>query len=524
MPLTLLQDWCRGEHLNSQRSMLILGIPEDCSEDDFQETVHAALRHLGRYRVIGRMFRREENAQASLLEFAEDFDCSSVPREIVGKGGPWEVIVEPPNSDGEFLTRLNHLLEEERRTVSDINRILGSYTNSTPRLAFNPEVWNWAQTLEVTVQPLLEQMLYRELRVFSGNTVAVPGMSAFEAWFEHATDMLQMWQVPEMEKRRRLIECLRGPALQVVSVLRANNAGVTVKECLQALQQVFGPVENGKMAQIKFCKAYQEPGEKVSNFVVRLEPLLQKAIEKKVIPRKNVNQTRLKRILGGATLTDTLRDKLKLMKQRRKPPGFLALVKLLREEEEWEATMGPEREFLEGLELSPRSPNRVSGFGPFVPTSDQSVETWPSQGSLRRRRRGRRGSRGGKGSVLGAGSGDAGNRNHHTFCYSCGEDGHIRVQCFNPSNLRLVKQTKDILEKWKGAVQTNSRRLEGGRRAQLPSPGQTPSPFTSCHQPRPNGTQLFGGHTQGPHEVSGTHARNGPSWPRRHQKLHYRTQ
>ncbi|XP_069895644.1 paraneoplastic antigen Ma3 isoform X2 [Dipodomys merriami] len=422
--------------------MLILGIPEDCSEDDFQETVHAALRHLGRYRVIGRMFRREENAQASLLEFAEDFDCSSVPREIVGKGGAWEVIVEPPNSDGEFLTRLNHLLEEERRTVSDINRILGSYTNSTPRLAFNPEVWNWAQTLEVTVQPLLEQMLYRELRVFSGNTVAVPGMSAFETWFEHATDMLQMWQVPEMEKRRRLIECLRGPALQVVSVLRANNAGITVKECLQALQQVFGPVENGKMAQIKFCKAYQEPGEKVSNFVVRLEPLLQKAIEKKVIPRKNVNQTRLKRILGGATLTDKLRDKLKLMKQRRKPPGFLALVKLLREEEEWEATMGTEREFLEGLELSPRSPSRVSGLGPFVPTSDQSVDTWPSQGSLRRRRRGRRGRRGGKGSVLGAGSGDAGNRNHHTFCYSCGEDGHIRVQCFNPSNLRLVKQKK----------------------------------------------------------------------------------
>ena len=29
MPLNLLQDWCRGEHLNTQRSMLILGIPED---------------------------------------------------------------------------------------------------------------------------------------------------------------------------------------------------------------------------------------------------------------------------------------------------------------------------------------------------------------------------------------------------------------------------------------------------------------------------------------------------------------
>ena len=64
MPLNLLQDWCRGEHLNTQRSMLILGIPEDCSEDEFEETLHEALKHLGRYRIIGRMFRREENAQA----------------------------------------------------------------------------------------------------------------------------------------------------------------------------------------------------------------------------------------------------------------------------------------------------------------------------------------------------------------------------------------------------------------------------------------------------------------------------
>ncbi|KAM4799699.1 paraneoplastic antigen Ma3 [Urocitellus parryii] len=349
MPLTLLQDWCRGEHLDTQRSMLILGIPEDCSEDEFEETLQEALRHLGRYRVIGRMFRREENAQAFLLELAQDFDYALVPREILGKGGPWEVIVKPRNTDEEFLNRLNRFLEEERRSVSDMNRVLGSCTNcSAPRLAISPDFWTWAQTLGAAVQPLLEQMLYRELRVFSGNTISIPGALAFDAWLEHTTEMLQMWQVPEGEKRRRLMECLRGPALQVVSVLRANNAAITVEECLAALQQVFGPVESRKIAQVKFCKAYQEPGEKVSSFVVRLEPLLQKAVEKNAVSRRNVNQTRLKRILGGATLPDKLREKLKLMKQRRKPPGFLALVKLLREEEEWEATIGPEREILEG--------------------------------------------------------------------------------------------------------------------------------------------------------------------------------
>lgn len=108
--------------------MLILGIPKDCSEDEFEETLQEALRHLGRYRIIGRMFRREENAQAFLVELARDFDYALVPREIQGKGGLWEVMVKPPNSDNEFLNTLNHFLEEERRTLSDMNRVPGTYS------------------------------------------------------------------------------------------------------------------------------------------------------------------------------------------------------------------------------------------------------------------------------------------------------------------------------------------------------------------------------------------------------------
>ncbi|XP_053435745.1 paraneoplastic antigen Ma3 [Nycticebus coucang] len=439
MPLTLLQDWCRGEHLDTQRCMLILGIPEDCSEDEFEETFQESFRALGRYRVIGRMFRREENAQAFLLELAQDIDYSLVPREIPGKGGPWEVIVKPLNSDGEFLSRLNRFLEEERRSVSDMNRVLQSDTNFlAPRVTISPDLWTWAQTLGAAVQPLLEQMLYRELRVFSGNTISIPGALAFDAWLEHTTDMLQMWQVPEGEKRRRLMECLRGPALQVISGLRAGNAAITVEECLAALQQVFGPVESRKIAQVKFCKAYQEAGEKVSSFVIRLEPLLQKAVEKNAVSRRNVNQTRLKQVLSGATLPDKLRDKLKLMKQRRKPPGFLALVKLLREEEEWEATLGPDRARLEGLEVGPR-PSGVSAVGALsVPALSNRFEAKLSHGARRRRGRGQHR----RGGMPRAGSRGSRKRKRHTFCYGCGEDGHIRVECFNPSNQPLVKQKR----------------------------------------------------------------------------------
>ncbi|XP_007957220.1 paraneoplastic antigen Ma3 [Orycteropus afer afer] len=418
MPVALLQDWCRGEHLDIQRALLVLGVPEDCPGAELQETLRAALRHLGSYRVIGRMFRREENGQALLLELARDIDYALVPREISAKGGPWEVIVKPRNSDGEFLNRLNRFLEDERRSVADMNRVLRSGPACpAPGMAISPEFWAWAQTLGAAVQPLLEQLLYRELRVFSGHTVSIPGALAFDAWLEHTTDVLQMWQVPEGEKRRRLMECLRGPALQVVSGLRANNAAVSVAECLAALQQVFGPVESRKISQVKLCKARQEIGEKVSSFVVRLEPLLQRAVEKNAISRRGINQARLKQVLGGATLPDKLRDRLRLMKQRRRPPGFLALVKLLREEEEWEATVGPAR--------------------PEEPTSSgDSAQVRPPQGSGRRRGRGQRR----RGGAARAGAPAAEERKRHSFCYGCGEDGHIRAQCTNPQNQLLVEQ------------------------------------------------------------------------------------
>lgn len=119
------------------------------------------------------------------------------------------MIVKPPRSDDIFPNRLDHFLEEERHTVSDMNRVLGTYSNySLTKTAISADSWAWAQTLGAVMQPLLEQMLYQELRIFSGNTVSTPGLLAFDSWFEHTTEMLQMWQLPEVKKRQRLMECL----------------------------------------------------------------------------------------------------------------------------------------------------------------------------------------------------------------------------------------------------------------------------------------------------------------------------
>ncbi|CAO2621558.1 Paraneoplastic antigen Ma3 homolog [Lemmus lemmus] len=601
MGLAILLDWCRLMGANSQRSLLILGIPDDCEEEEFQEALQAVLGPLGRYRVLGKIFRKEIGAKVALVEFADNLNQSLIPQQIPNDRGPWTVIFLPrvPDSDlqdtfnfpaqahGQALEGASGEAGASGRSVEegDVVRAVGEAGGAAEERAedearepdeegaegeeggagvIGAVAWAgaageveaageggvlgagaggdegsegdeeesvddegsgsdegsagdegsvddgvvvgeagavgeneagaidearmsdeegaagdmgiagilgavglagaageaggsgeegafdvaggahgavaWTQQWGQAMQPILENMAYQELRHFSGMEEPGCGGLSFESWLDHANDMLYMWRhISERERRRRLVESLGGPALDLLCELLEEHPDTPAQDCLDALVQVFGPVESRRMAQMKFCKAYQEPGEKVSSFVVRLEALLQKALEKRAIARRNVNQTRLKRILGGATLTEKLREKLTLMKQRRKPPGFLALVRFLREEEEWEATMGPEDSCAQGLETGP-SPSTLGSRerALFIPAFDSGLEKRPYQGSRRRRGRGQHR----RGGVPRDRSQGARKRNYDTFCYSCGEDGHIRVHCLNPSNRALVKQKR----------------------------------------------------------------------------------
>lgn len=95
MALAILQDWCGWMGVNAQRSLLILGIPDDC-EEEFQEAVQAALRPMGRYRVLGKVFRKEIGAKVTLVEFADNLNQSLIPQQIPNNRGSWSVIFLPP--------------------------------------------------------------------------------------------------------------------------------------------------------------------------------------------------------------------------------------------------------------------------------------------------------------------------------------------------------------------------------------------------------------------------------------------
>ncbi|XP_014653148.1 PREDICTED: paraneoplastic antigen-like protein 5 [Ceratotherium simum simum] len=393
MAVTLLEDWCKGMDLDPRKALLIVGIPVECTEAEIKETVKAGLQPLCTYRVLGRMFRREDNAKAVLIEFADTVNYAMIPSQILGKGGAWEVVVKPRNPDDEFISRLNYFLKDEGWRMVDVARTLGY---STPTENMEPE--GLAQVKPPVLQPLKESMWYRKLKVFSGSTFPGPGEENFEDWLEQVTEMMQIWQVSEVEKRRRLLESLHGSALSIMRVLQANNDSMTVEQCLDALKEIFGNKEEWRTSQFKFLQTFQKSGEKISVFLLRLEPLLQRAVQHSSMSMHSTDMIRLKHILARASMATTLRGKLELLDQRGCPPTFLELVKLIRDEEEWETTMAvtneKERQVGRGHRASGRQvvveatvpmPQAIVQAGPF---SESSTQTFPEGAvpSLKRRR------------------------------------------------------------------------------------------------------------------------------------------
>uniref|UniRef100_A0A8D1TEG1 PNMA family member 6E n=1 Tax=Sus scrofa TaxID=9823 RepID=A0A8D1TEG1_PIG len=226
MALAMLRDWCRWMGVKAQRALLILGIPDDCEDQEFledqefQEAVRAALRPLGRYRVL-----------------------------------------EPGG-----------------------------------------------------------------------------GEESFESWLDHANDMLYLWRhVSERERRRRLVESLGGPALDLLCGLLAQDADMAAQDCLAALVQVFGDQDSPVTARLRFATCAQRPQETLFAYVMRLEGLLQAAVETEAIHPATADQARARQVLMRARPNDTLQTKLRRLRLERRPPGFVGLLRLIRESEAWEA-------------------------------------------------------------------------------------------------------------------------------------------------------------------------------------------
>lgn len=320
--------------MSPRKALLVAGIPLTCGVAEIEEALQAGLAPLGEHRLLGRMFSRDENKNVALVGLTVETSSPLVPKEIPGKGGVWRVIFKPPDVDNEFLCKLNEFLKGEGMTMGELTRVLGNRNDPLSLDQGMIPVMRapmLAQALDEALKPTLQYLRYKKLSVFSGRDPPGPGEEEFESWMFHTSQVMKTWQVSDVEKRRRLIESLRGPAFEIIRALKINNPFITVAECLKTLETIFGVIDNPRSLQVKYLTTYQKTDEKLSAYVLRLEPLLQKLVQKGAIEREVVNQARLDQIVAGA-VQKTVRRELGLP-EGGPAPGLLQLLTLIKDKE-----------------------------------------------------------------------------------------------------------------------------------------------------------------------------------------------
>ncbi|KAF6288807.1 PNMA family member 8A [Rhinolophus ferrumequinum] len=210
MAMNLLEDWCRGMEVDIHRSLLVTGIPEDCGQAEIEETLNGVLSPLGPYLVLNKIFLREENAKAALIEVGEGVNLRAIPREFPGRGGVWRVVCRDPTQDAEFLKNLNEFLDAEGRTWEDVVRLLQlSHPPQSQNQNLPPE--NWAEALGVLLGAVVQIVFYMDAEIRSREEARAQEAAEAQAVAASAS------------AAGRKIKKEPGRAAQVVSALKMEN-------------------------------------------------------------------------------------------------------------------------------------------------------------------------------------------------------------------------------------------------------------------------------------------------------------
>uniref|UniRef100_A0A8C8SRU8 CCHC-type domain-containing protein n=1 Tax=Pelusios castaneus TaxID=367368 RepID=A0A8C8SRU8_9SAUR len=452
MASQLLEDWCKGMNVNPKSCILVQGVPEGFDEGTIESTLE---EHIAKCVVRGRMFQRGEGTYVVLCEFDKVMEPLSVPKELEVVCNKWKIVtvgsqsLKAPASDIGFLKKMTAFLKREGKTMADIPDLLGLSPSAPDQETPSPAgVWEKVleKVLDKAVQPRPDSYAYHKLRLFSGSSTPLPGEEEFEPWLEHATEMLLQWAAPDCEKRRCLIEGLKGPALDVIRTLKLIDPDVSVKDCLEALTHAFGETESSEDAYCKFLSVKQERGEKVSHYVQRLEKLLQRAVMRGAVAVEKMDQTRLAQVLRGVQYQDFIPLHLRLRERQKSPPGYSQLIKEIREEEErqgthengsqpCEATSAaftglPGALMVNGAEELAQQvqilTDEVAELLNTHWTAGACGHTEAMTAMVQKTKYGIRDTTG----------------RQPLFCYRCGQEGHIAARCQNDGNPTLVYQKR----------------------------------------------------------------------------------
>ncbi|XP_052002485.1 paraneoplastic antigen Ma1 homolog [Xyrauchen texanus] len=327
-----LKSWCRGEGIDPDYAIIVSRIPEETDVSKIEDTMHS-IKALGRVRVRGRMYSQESQSLIVLCECREKVHGRRLPLDVLPVDGsdPW--ILSADRMEGNVLD-----VERESFVAPDESELREEHQESSlPNLlnASTPEsiIRAVGELLAKTTKISSDSSSFRRLRTFSGITPIPAGEDNLENWMEQAMLMVEESDRSEKEKKLRIMESLRGPALEIIQAVRFTNAEASPKEYLTAIESAFGSSESGEDLYFKFRAVRQRQGECLSDFLRRLEKILIRVVQRGGLPAQSAGKARLEQLLRGATQSDIMLLQLRLRERKRNPPDFLDLLHEIREEE-----------------------------------------------------------------------------------------------------------------------------------------------------------------------------------------------
>ncbi|XP_069857240.1 coiled-coil domain-containing protein 8-like [Dipodomys merriami] len=123
--------WFPWGFLPAPDGLILWSIPDVCRDVDLDVLVDA-LRPVGPFKKIGKVFRKEEDSTVGLLQIGDGVDPLLIPRQVRLAGGVWRVLSKPATKEAAFRERLLQFLQEEGRTLDDVARVLDRSTPHPP--------------------------------------------------------------------------------------------------------------------------------------------------------------------------------------------------------------------------------------------------------------------------------------------------------------------------------------------------------------------------------------------------------
>lgn len=442
--------WCSEKNVQLENALILSNVPLDC-EDMIVYNVLDTVQGMGKCKVRGRHADPTKCQHFVLIETARKVSEISLPAEIGGSDvGTWytqvvNVTTQAPeqNREGEFHTKLFSFLEKEGKSLADVQSMV------SPSLSLSTELVGAINSLvqKCNVATPAEVPGYRKLRTFSGVTPTPSGEDEYEAWAEQTTHILEEWQCSDNIKKQRLVECLRGPAADIVRFEKIANPTASSSDYLSALETAFGTTESAADLMVRFRSTFQNEGEKLSAYILRLDKLLHSVLRKRGIMISEMNQLRMQQIIRGALPTDMVALRFRMTHKLCDPLSFTDLLKEVREEENM---MHSRNSVQANVAVSAASSVK----------SETSTKTNPTESEIERLKKEVRGLKSEMSRLLTATTetvihGPSENHSSATgerrptnraggstsyFCYRCGEDGHLKRDCVNEENLRKVNE------------------------------------------------------------------------------------